>query len=357
MGAEQYKPEPIAGNFTGKDILSTSQFDRADVERVMAEAEGMAEMVQAQGRDDLLADLLIANLFYEPSTRTFLSFEAAAKRLGADTIATQGVEYSSISKGETLEDTIRTVERYADVIDMRHSRVGAAAIAAAVSRKPVLNGGDGVGEHPTQALLDLFTIKHKLGTAEGLTVTMVGDLKNGRTVHSLARLLALYDTRLNYVSPEQLAMPQSIIDELQGTPQHATTELLEVLPESDVVYVTRVQKERFKAEKHGPLSAWRANRVAAKAYGAVKDAYVIDAATMRHAKNDMVLMHPLPRVNEIHTEVDDDPRAGYFDEVESGMYVRMGLLALVCGRTILSGRAELPLQRTIEPWMLSGRAN
>lgn len=342
-------PRPINGEFAGADIISTAQFDRDDVDRVMGEADGMATMVHDQGRCDLLSDRLVANLFYEPSTRTFLSFEAAAKRLGAETLATQGVEYSSISKGETLEDTIRTVERYADVIAMRHSRVGAAAIAANVSRVPIINGGDGIGEHPTQALLDLYTIKHKLGTVEDLTVTMVGDLKNGRTVHSLARLLALYGTKLNYVSPKQLEMPANVVSELNalGVQQYATQDLMEVIGDSDVVYGLRTQKERFKPD-HGPFKAVRGRRQ----YDRVKNDYVITPQIMTHAKpRDMILLHPLPRVNEIHADVDSDPRAAYFDQVESGQYVRMACLALVQGRSIFHSSEEPRSERIMAPWM------
>lgn len=327
---------PIAGDFTDKSIVSIKQFDLADVEQVMAEAERMAIMAHTQGRSQLLADKLVANLFYEPSTRTFMSFEAAAKRLGAGTIATQGVEYSSISKGETLEDTIRTVERYASVIDMRHPQVGAAAVAASVARVPIINGGDGNGEHPTQALLDLFTIREEAvdHQPENLTVTMLGDLKNGRTVHSLARLLAMYGTKLNFVAPPQLKMPEDIKYELNGAVQAETGELNEVLGDTDVLYVTRVQKERFEDKEE---------------YEALKDHYVITADIMEQANPTMILMHPLPRVNEIHPDVDKDPRAKYFDQVENGMYVRMALLALVLGRGAQAEKTIwLPEQRRID---------
>jgi aspartate carbamoyltransferase len=329
---------PIAGDFRNKDIVSITQFARPDVEIVLREADAMAEVVQDQGRSDLLQDAIIANLFYEPSTRTFLSFEAAAMRLGASTISTQGVAFSSISKGETLVDTIRTVDRYADVIDMRHGDIGAAATAATVSRVPIINGGDGAGEHPTQALLDLYTIEHKLGRLENLTVTMVGDLKHGRTVHSLARLLALYPTRLNYVAPDQLAMPAGIKHELehQGIEQSETVDLHDVIEDTDVIYMTRIQKERFDSEEE---------------YEALKDNYIVTADTMRNAHVDAILMHPLPRVNEIHPEVDGDPRAVYFDQVESGLYIRMALLALVLGRTVTMKGPWPPLRSTIEPWM------
>jgi aspartate carbamoyltransferase len=346
--AEAQVLSSIAGDFAHKDIISIDQFEREDVEQLMREADGMATMVQEQGRGDLLSDLVIANLFYEPSTRTFLSFEAAAKRLGAATIATQGVEYSSISKGETLEDTIRTVERYADTIAMRHPDQGAAAKAAVVSRIPIINGGDGVGEHPTQALLDLYTIKHKLGSVEDLTVTMVGDLKNGRTVHSLAKLLALYGARLNYVSPSVLNMPEELTDELslRGIKQYATENIEEVIGESEVIYMTRVQKERFKDDPE------EYERI-------IQGSYVVDEAVMEQANPETILMHPLPRVDEIHPSVDSDPRAAYFDEVEAGMYVRMGLLALVNGRSILAGPGVLPAERRrIKPWMkINGEQN
>lgn len=317
----------INNDFTGKDVVSIGQFNRNDVEVVMREAAIVAAGVREGGLDRSLSGMLVANLFYEPSTRTFLSFEAAAKRLGADTIATQGVEYSSISKGETLEDTIRTVERYADIITLRHSRVGAAALAATVAEKPVINAGDGVGEHPTQALLDLFTIRQKLGHTDGLRVTMVGDLKNGRTVHSLARLLAMHEVQLNYVSPKELAMPEALTWELadSGARQHATPDLDEVLPETDVLYVTRIQKERFENEA---------------AYLQHKGRYVVDRSAMDRAPADMILMHPLPRVGEISLEVDADPRAVYFDQVENGMFVRMALLTLIAGRSAVPRAAK-----------------
>jgi aspartate carbamoyltransferase len=318
--------EQIDGDFMGRDIVSIDQFTVNDVEMVMDEAAHMALMVQMEGRSHLLADKLIANLFYEPSTRTFLSFEAASKRLGASTVAVQGVEYSSMAKGENLQDTIRTVERYADIIDIRHSQMGAAATAASFAQVPIINGGDGQGEHPTQALLDFFTIKEEAvrPPEDGLRVTMVGDLKHGRTVHSLSRLLAMYGARLNYVSPDELKMPYEIKNELnaRGIQQNEYTDLEAVLSETDVLYVTRVQKERFPIEQQGEY------------YQNLKNRYVIDTETMTKALPTTILMHPLPRLDEISPEVDTDPRARYFDQVENGMYVRMALLAMVMGRSI-----------------------
>ncbi len=305
--------------FYGKDILSVKQFAREDLEYIFGVAHEMREMVQRVGTFDLLKGKILANLFYEPSTRTSSSFTSAMERLGGSVIPINEVRYSSVSKGESLPDTVRTLECYADVIVLRHPEVGASALAAKYARKPVINAGDGIGEHPTQALLDLFTIVEELHEVDGLTVTMLGDLKFGRTVHSLARLLSLFKVCIHYVSPDILRMPPEIIAELdeKGIPQSEHTTLAPVLIESDVLYVTRVQKERFDDRSE---------------YERVKDAYVIDAQTMETAMDRMIIMHPLPRVGEISLEVDDDPRAAYFRQMEYGLYVRMALLAMVLGK-------------------------
>src|SRR5512146_2088387 len=202
--------------FYGKDIISVKQFSREDLEYIFGVAHEMREMVARVGSFDLLKGKILANLFYEPSTRTSSSFTSAMERLGGSVIPINEVKYSSVSKGETLADTVRTLECYADVIVLRHPEVGSAALAAKAARKPVINAGDGVGEHPTQALLDTFTIFEELGVGvvDGLTVTMLGDLKYGRTVHSLARLLSMYDVRLNYVSPDILRMPAEVMEEV-----------------------------------------------------------------------------------------------------------------------------------------------
>ena len=303
----------------GKDILSVKQFSREDLEYIFAVAHEMHDMVNHVGTFDLLKGKILANLFYEPSTRTSSSFTAAMERLGGSVIPINEVKYSSVSKGESLPDTVRTLECYADVIVLRHPEVGSAAIAAKAARKPVINAGDGIGEHPTQALLDAFTIKEELGHLDGLTVTLLGDLKHGRTVHSLARLLSLYKVRLNYVAPDILRMPAELIDELKtkGVEQAEYTTLDTCLPETDVLYVTRVQKERFSDEA---------------VYESVKGAYVIDPQVMKAARERMIVMHPLPRVGEISPEFDDDPRAAYFRQMEYGLYVRMALLAMVLGK-------------------------
>ena len=307
------------GAFYGKDIVSVSQFCREDLEYIFGVAEAMRTMVAHIGTFDLLKGKILANLFYEPSTRTSSSFAAAMERLGGSVIQINEVKFSSVAKGESLPDTIRTLESYADIIVLRHPDTGSAAIAAQYARKPIINAGDGIGEHPTQALLDLFTIREELGSIDGLTVTMLGDLKYGRTVHSLARLLSLYDVRINYVSPEILRMPAELIDQLEarGLRQAEYESLEPVIPDTDVLYVTRVQKERFDSLDE---------------YDAVKDAFVISPETMRGMRSRMALMHPLPRVGEISPEVDDDPRAAYFRQMEYGLYVRMALLAMVLGK-------------------------
>jgi aspartate carbamoyltransferase len=303
----------------GKDVLTVRQFNREDLEYIFAVAHEMRVMVERIGTFDLLKGKILANLFYEPSTRTSSSFTAAMERLGGSVIPINEVRYSSVSKGESLPDTVRTLECYADVIVLRHPEVGSAALAAKYAKKPVINAGDGVGEHPTQALLDSLTIKEELGHIDGLTVTMLGDLKYGRTVHSLARLLSLYKVKVNYVSPEILRMPPEIIVELEssGVEQAEYTNLDVALSETDVLYVTRVQKERFSDIAD---------------YERVAGAYVIDPDTMKAAKDRMIVMHPLPRVTEISMALDDDPRAAYFRQMEYGLYVRMALLAMVLGK-------------------------
>ena len=304
----------------GRDIISVKQFSRDDLEYVFGVAHEMRGMVERIGTFDLLKGKILANLFYEPSTRTSSSFTAAMERLGGSVIPINEVKYSSVTKGETLSDTVRTLECYADVIVLRHPETGSAAIAAKAARKPVINAGDGIGEHPTQALLDTFTIVEELGRLDNLNVTMLGDLKYGRTVHSLARLLSSFNgIKLNYVSPEILRMPQAVMDEVaeKNVPQAEYSSLEEILPDTDVLYVTRVQKERFEDPAE---------------YEKVKGAYVIDPDVMKPAKKDMIVMHPLPRVTEISMDFDDDPRAAYFRQMEYGLYVRMSLLARVLGK-------------------------
>ncbi|MFW6143848.1 MAG: aspartate carbamoyltransferase [Patescibacteria group bacterium] len=306
-------------DFYGRDIVSVEQFSRDDLSYIFGVADEMRGIVKRVGATDLLKGYVLANLFYEPSTRTASSFLAAMQRLGGGIIPIHGVQYSSVSKGESLPDTVRSLECYADVIVLRHPDVGASEVAADYARKPVISAGDGVGEHPTQGLLDLYTIYTELGTIDGLDVAMVGDLKNGRTVHSLARLLKLYNTRLSFISPDILRLPEELQKELVSTGRavYETDRVENVIGTVDVLYVTRVQKERFD-----DLSE----------YERVRDYYEITPELMNNrAKEKMALMHPLPRVGEIHYDVDDDPRAAYFRQMENGLYIRMALLAAVLG--------------------------
>jgi aspartate carbamoyltransferase catalytic subunit len=305
---------------TGWDVLSVDQFDREKLAYIFNRAEEMRSMVGRVHGVDLLKGRVLACLFYEPSTRTSASFIAAMERLGGSVIPiTQGVQFSSVSKGETLADTVRTLEQYSDVIVLRHPEIGSAKVAAEAAGIPIINAGDGAGEHPTQALLDLFTIQEEMGRIDGLKVAMVGDLRFGRTVHSLTKLLLHFDVSLRFVSPEILRMPLKIMNEVRdaGINARETYDVADVIENADVLYVTRVQKERFSDLDQ---------------YNEVKNHYIITPELLERAKDNMIVMHPLPRVGEITTEVDTDPRAAYFRQVQNGMYIRMALLAAVLGK-------------------------
>ncbi|KAK4523440.1 hypothetical protein GAYE_PCTG60G1336 [Galdieria yellowstonensis] len=315
--------------WTGNHILSVAQFTRQQLHALFNVAYEMRQMVQRVGYYDLLKGKVMATLFYEPSTRTCCSFAAAMQRLGGSVLPVQEMmSHTSVAKGESLSDTVRTISCYSDVIVIRHFERGAAQTAAAActsvaasSKAPVIiNAGDGTGEHPTQALLDIFTIREELGTVNGLTITFVGDLKHGRTVHSLALLLCLYHhVRLNYVSPESLRMPEDVLEKIasKGIEQREYRDLAQVLPETDVLYVTRIQKERFASLEE---------------YEQCQLGYVITPKLLTRAKEHMIVMHPLPRLQEISPLVDQDPRAVYFRQMEYGMYVRMALLAMLLGK-------------------------
>lgn len=308
-------------NFKGCDILSVEQFSKSDLNYLFAVAKKMETAVERGKTSDILRGKIMTALFYEPSSRTFGSFVAAMQRLGGGIIPLQGMTYSSVAKGESLPDTVRTFECYSDVIVIRHPEVGSAKIAAEAAQVPVINAGDGVGEHPTQALLDLFTITNSLGKVDGLEVVMVGDLLNGRTVHSLSKILAkMDDVKLTFVSPRLLKLPQEIKEYLldKKIKIKETESLEEAVKTADVVYMTRVQKERFTDLKE---------------YEKVKDAYIMTPQVLSRAKKKMLVMHPLPRVGEITTDVDSDPRAVYLSkQMRSGLYTRMALLAAVLGK-------------------------
>ena len=296
-----------------RHVISSQQFSRTLLEELFARSEEMKrEPHRFMGR---LNGQVMAALFYEPSTRTRLSFDAAMLRLGGQTMGTDNArEFSSAAKGETLEDTIRIVSGYADVIVLRHYEEGAAKRASVVSPVPIINAGDGPGQHPTQALLDIYTIRDELGRIDGLRVAVVGDLANGRTVRSLAYLLSKFkDIKLWFVAPPQVGMRADLKAHLdEHKVQWVETEDLEsVLPQVDVVYQTRIQKERFADPE---------------AYQALKGIYRIDKHAMSLMRKYAILMHPLPRVDEISPEVDDDPRSAYFRQARNGLHIRMALL-------------------------------
>jgi aspartate carbamoyltransferase catalytic subunit len=322
-GALKYvlvKPIQSYNPLVGRDIISVAELTKDEINAVLAQA-GRFESRLIQDRWPLqsLSGRICATVFYEPSTRTRLSFESAMHRLGGSVISVADAsKSSSAAKGETIYDSARMIESYADVIVQRHPEVGSARALADAASVPVINAGDGTGEHPSQAMLDLYTIEREKGGLDGLTVAMVGDLKNGRTVHSLSQALAHWGVKLMLVSPPALAMPEELLDTLSasGVQFEQTTDLRAGLAHADVAYVTRVQQERFTD---------------AEEYMRYKGVYVIDAATIQRAKPGLTVMHPLPRVDEISTDVDVLPNAAYFKQARYGVFVRMALLAMVLG--------------------------
>ncbi|MGB8781180.1 MAG: aspartate carbamoyltransferase [Candidatus Bathyarchaeia archaeon] len=301
--------------FEGRDIISIKDFSRDEINHVFKVAKTMEPL--AEKGSEMLRGKILATLFFEASTRTRLSFESAMHKLGGATIGFAEAEIASVKKGENLADTIRTVDNYADVIALRHPLEGAARLAAEFSKVPIINGGSGAEEHPTQALLDLYTMVKEKGGIEGLKVALVGDLRYGRTVHSLAYALSLYKIELYLVSPETLRMRREVLQTIkERIPVTEKTSLEKIVPIVDVLYVTRIQKERFP----DPVE-----------YAKVKGSYRIDLETLKEAKKDLTILHPLPRLDEIATEVDSTPYARYFQQVRNGIVVRMALLALILG--------------------------
>ncbi len=338
--AAAFTPPAIDGDLTGRHIVSVEQFARADLDALFESTVDLRSRVRSGDQSvlKLCRRRIMATLFFEASTRTDMSFQAAMLRLGGEVVTTAGgVQFSSVYKGENLADSVRAAGSYADVVVLRHPEVRSSYEAAYQldqlstrlgTRSVVVSGGDGVGEHPTQALLDLFTIIDLKGSVDGLTVTLVGDLANGRTVHSLAKILALYGARglrLELVSPESLRTPAGIIEfaRQRGLTVHETDSLDDVIGSSDVIYWTRVQQERFAD---------------AAEYEAIAGQFVMTPDVMAQASPDMILMHPLPRKHEMgsqadHAVLDIDPRSVYFHQMQNGMYVRMALLAGVLGAT------------------------
>lgn len=305
-----------------KHIISAKQFkDPVILDRVLAMTGHIETSLRNGTLGEPLRGKVMASLFYEPSTRTRLSFESAMLRLGGRVIGTESAgHFSSVTKGESLKDTIKIISQYVDVIVLRHHEEGSAEIASGVSSVPVINAGDGPGQHPTQALLDMYTIQKELGRVDRLKVVFVGDLMYGRTVHSLAYLLAQrHDVELFFVSPEELKVSRDFIHHLDtwGVSYLETTDLMPFINEIDVLYITRVQKERFRSVAD---------------YERVKDHFIIDASLVTKMKKDSIIMHPLPRVHELKEEVDRDRRAAYFRQAQNGLYVRMALLTMLLKR-------------------------
>ena len=303
----------------GKDIINTAQFSPQELNLIMNTAANFEKEVKDGNVIRNMEGQVVATLFFEPSTRTRLSFETAANRLGARVITVANPTSSSVAKGESLADTIRTVDGYADVIVMRHPMKGSAQIAADNAVHPFINAGDGSGQHPTQALLDIYSIRKEKGALGGHTVAFVGDLKYGRTVHSLGYFMALYRNKMIFVSPKALRMPEEITADLRsrGAEIEETDDLREALAVSDIVYVTRIQRERFEDPAE---------------YERLKGSYIINRALIDQAKKGITILHPLPRVDEISTDVDEYEGAAYFRQAHNGLYIRMALLALVSGR-------------------------
>ncbi|MFN4293726.1 MAG: aspartate carbamoyltransferase [Thermoflexales bacterium] len=303
----------------GRDIVSIADLSSAEIRAVLDQARRFEQQLKDAPMIPLLNGRILATVFYEPSTRTRLSFESAMHRLGGAVISVaEAKTSSSAAKGESIHDSGRMLESYADVIVQRHPAVGSARALAEAAGVPVINAGDGTGEHPTQALLDLYTIEREKGTLDGLTVVMVGDLKHGRTVHSLAKALAHWKTKLILCAPRALAMPGDLIAYLrrQGLIVIETENMSAALAQADVVYVTRIQQERFETVEE---------------YMRYKGVYVLTEPAVRAAKPGIVIMHPLPRVDEISADVDALPNAAYFRQARYGVFVRMALLAMVLG--------------------------
>ncbi len=303
-------------------ILSVDQFDRPLLLQILSRADQM-RLTAERGGDNRLAGRILATVFYEPSTRTRLSFESAMMRLGGNVVSSEmAAETSSAAKGESIEDTVRIIESYADAIVFRHPVAGEISRAAAVSSIPIINGGDGPSEHPTQALIDLYTIQRELGRIDNLNVTLVGDLKYGRAPRSLAMLLTRAEgTALQFVSPPQLEMSPDVLEHLDAAGVAHTTEpdIERAVATADVVYVTRIQKERFPSQE---------------ALAEVEGAYQLTAAVARTMKSGSAIMHPLPRVDEIAPDVDELPQAAYFRQARNGVYVRMALLNMLMNRQV-----------------------
>ncbi|MGC8585120.1 MAG: aspartate carbamoyltransferase [Thermoplasmata archaeon] len=300
----------------GKDIVSIKDFSEKEIFEIFEVAKEM--IPYAKGKEnDFLRGKILATLFFEPSTRTRFSFETAMQRLGGGVLSFADPKSTSLSKGETLADTIRMMDSYSDVIVIRHSYEGAARLAAKFAEHPVINAGDGAGQHPTQTLLDLFTIHNSFGTFKNLKIGLLGDLKYGRTVHSLAIALSNLGSKLYFISPKILGMPEHIMREIHEKEKPVVTDNInDVIGDLDVLYVTRIQKERFPDITE---------------YMKIAGSYRVDLSLLEKSKKDLIIMHPLPRVDEIAPEVDYTSHAKYFEQAFNGVPVRMAILSMVLG--------------------------
>jgi aspartate carbamoyltransferase len=314
--------QSIDGDFKNKNILSSIQFSKKDIDILFKTTNKIKKIVQKKGHSDILKGKIISLIFYEPSSRTFGSFVTAAQRFSAGFIPLQGMNNSSHAKGETLQDTIKTFASYSDLIVLRHPEEGSSEIAAGVSQVPVVNAGDGTGEHPTQALIDLYTIKEKFGKLNGLSIVFFGELGHYRPVNSLVKLLALYPhNKISLVSPDPGKIKSEIRNYLKQKKVNFVEreELGSAIKNADILYVTRVKKE-FMSDS---------------LYKKLKGKYIVDKKVLGKMKKTSIIMHPLPRIDEIDTRIDDDPRAIYFrSQIKNGIYIRMALIALVLGGKI-----------------------
>ncbi|MAU30084.1 MAG: aspartate carbamoyltransferase [Euryarchaeota archaeon] len=302
------------------DVVTMDDLSNEEILSILDDSERLVPVARGDVHLPLLQGKVLANMFYENSTRTRMSFETAMKRLGGSVLNFTSVG-TSVAKGETLYDTMQMVEGYADIAVIRHPRQGAAQYSADAVDIPVLNAGDGAGNHPTQTMLDLFSIREAHGTIEGLNVVLVGDLRYGRTVHSLSHALVRFGAKLTLVSPDTLSMPDEIVNDLRdsGAEVFETSDLGDAIPDADVIYMTRIQKERFPDEDE---------------YAKVAGIYMLDANDMHGAKDGMIVMHPLPRVGELHPSLDSTPNANYFQQAFNGVPTRMALLCRSLGVTI-----------------------
>ncbi len=301
-------------NLKNRDLISIFDYSKEEYIKIL----DLAEEFEKNPRQDLLKDHVIASLFFEPSTRTRLSFESAINQLKGRVVGLADSKSSSVQKGESLKDTILTVCNYSDLIVMRHRIDGAARFASEVATVPIINAGDGSNQHPTQCMLDLYSIRKTQGTLDNLKIALVGDLKYGRTVHSLVEALCLFNAEFHLVSPVELKLPRTVKDHIKkaNLKYYQYTSLEEVIPFSDIVYMTRIQKERFSDLME---------------YERVKNSYVLHNNMLENSKDNLRILHPLPRVNEISEDVDSNPKAYYFQQAQNGVYVRQALLAAILG--------------------------